>query len=152
MNFHVLSKRTRVRVTFVATNVLTTIRFFQRVNVNVLPAIAGVRESFIAAFKFARERPLARVRANVDFQVLRTGEALPASRLIAREGLLAGVNSDVIDQFVLCLEGQSISHALFPTTDEPHGRGGDQVYISDVRYKVLYSIKTYSTDLVNHLL
>lgn len=97
MNFHVLSKRTRVRVTFVATNVLTAIRFFQRVNVNVFPAIAGVRESFVAAFEFARERPLARMRANVDFQVLRSCEALPAARLIARKGLFTRVNSDVID-------------------------------------------------------
>jgi len=141
-----------VRVTFVTTNVLTTIGFFQRVNVNVFSAIAGVRESFVAAFEFAREWPLACMRANVDFQVLRTCETLPASRLITRKGLFARVNTDVVDQFVLCLEGQSISHALFPTTNEPHGRGRDQVNISDMRYKILYSIKTYSTDLVNHLL
>lgn len=134
MNFHVLSKRAWVRVTFVATNVLTTIRFFQRVNVDMFPAITGVRESFVAAFEFARERSLARMRANVDFQVLRTCKTLSAARLIARKGLLARVNSDVIDQFVLCLEGQSISHALFPTTNERHGCGGDQVYISDMRY------------------
>lgn len=140
-----------MRITFIATNVLTTIRFFQSVDVNVFATIAGVRESFVAAFKFARERPLARVRANVYFQVLRTCETLPAARLIARKGLLARVNSDVIDQFVFCLEGQSISHAFFPTTNEPHGRGGDKVYISNMSYEVLYSIKSYSTDLVNHL-
>lgn len=115
---------------------------------NVFAAITGVRESLIAAFEFTREWSLAGVRANVYFQVLRTCEALPTAWLVARKGLLARVDSNVIDQFVLCLEGQSISHALFPTTDEAHGRGGDEVDVCNMRYEVLYSIKSYPAHLV----
>ena len=141
-----------MRIAFVATNVFTTIRFLQSVNVNVFAAIAGVREPLIAAFEFARERAFSCVSANVNLQVLCTCKALSAPWLVARKGLFARMNSNVIYQFVLCLERQSISHAFLPTTNEPHGRGGDEMDVCYVCYKVLYSIKSDPTDLIYHLL
>lgn len=48
------------------------------------------------------------------FQVLRSGEDFPARGKRAWERFLTGVNPDVIDEFVLGLEGSSVSGATLP--------------------------------------
>jgi len=56
------------------------------------------------------------VRSFVYLQVFGPGEDLAAAGKRAGERLFSGVDPDVVDKFVLCLEGPAIARASLPTT------------------------------------
>lgn len=70
----------------------------------------------------------------MNLEVLGAGKDFPAARERAWEGLLARVHSNVIDQFVLRLEGLALAGALLPVTDvvvllwAPHMLHGDMCH------------------------
>lgn len=55
MNFHMLSQRTRMGVTFVASAHLAVVRFIARVNVTMLLPVGAVGKATVASFKLTFE-------------------------------------------------------------------------------------------------
>lgn len=70
----------------------------------------------------------------VDLEVLGAGKDFSAAREGAWEGLLARVHSNVVDQFVLRLEGLALAGTLLPVADvvvllrAPHMLHGDMCH------------------------
>lgn len=74
----------------------------------------------------------------VDLEVLRSGEDLAAAGERAGEGFLAGVYSDVIDEFVLGLEGPARARAALPEAGVRGALGSTDMVHSQVSDDLLH--------------
>ena len=81
------------------------------------------------------------VGALVDFEVLAAGEHFAASGEGTREGLLAGVHADVVDEFVLGLEGAAVAAAALPETGVVGALGSAHVLHRDVGNNFMHGIE-----------
>jgi len=69
----------------------------------------------------------------VYFEVLTSGEHFSAAGEGTREWFLAGVHADVVDEFVLGLEGSSVARAAVPEAGVRGALGAADVFHRDVR-------------------
>lgn len=141
MHLHVLPQGAGVRVGLVAH--LAQVRLVRRVHVHVLLAVAAVGEAPVAALELALEGLLPCVRPFVDLEVLRPGEDLPAAGEGAGEGLLARVHADVVDQFVLGLEGLALAGTLLPVADVVALLGPPDVLHRDVGDQLVHGAESF---------
>jgi hypothetical protein len=73
------------------------------------------------------------VRSLVNFEVLTSGEHFSAAGKGTGEWFLAGVHADVVDEFVLGLEGSAVARAAVPEAGVRGALGAADVFHRDVR-------------------